>query len=111
MSVPAPPPGPPGPDDVPGLSSHERSILARIEDELTEADPALARDLATRRPPLVRGPARVSATRLGVLVAILVVLSLSTLLPAASWWPVLPLLTVGLLGPWLAWCARSPSGD
>lgn len=108
MTVPAPPPGPSGPDDVPGLSSRERSILARIEDELTAADPALARDLAT--PGRTTGPRRVPARRLGVLLVILVVLSLSTLLPAALWWPVLPLLTLGLLGPWLAWCARPLPG-
>jgi hypothetical protein len=111
MTVPAPPPGPPGPDDRPRLSSRERSILARIESELAAADPTLAQELATRRPPLLRGRAGRTARWFLVLAVILTVLSVSTLLPAASWWPVLPLLTVFTVGPWLVLCARPPRGD
>lgn len=76
MTIPAPPPPePPDRDDAHALTRRERALLARIEADLTEADPALARDLATRRPPVSGVHSPISARRLAVLVAILVVLS------------------------------------
>lgn len=106
-----PPPEPAGPNRPRILSSRERALLARIETDLTEADPELARDLATRRAPVLGVPPPMSPPQLWLLVAIMVVLSGATQLPSAVWWPVLPLLTVLLVVPWIVYCLWHPTAD
>ena len=98
-------PDPPGRDPR-GLSSREEAILARIESDLVDGDPALAR-LATSHPPVLAPWLPVSARDLGLLVVILLILVGATaLLPAAVMWVALPGLTVLLVVPWTVLCAR-----
>lgn len=112
MTTPAPPPAEPvDPHDAPGLSPRERAELARIEARLVEDDPVLARELVTRRAPLLGVRAPVSVRQSGLLVVIMVVLAGATRLPESLWWPVLPLLTVGLVAPWIAYCVRHRAAD
>jgi hypothetical protein len=109
MTIPAPPPEPADPGRAADLSARERDALARIEAGLAEDDPGLARELATRRPPVLGVRAPMTRSQFGVLLAIVLVLAAAaTGLPASLWWPVLPLLTVGLVVPWLAYCHRHP---
>lgn len=112
MTAPAPPPEPSDRGGPRRLTSREREILALIEDELTAADPALAHELETREPPRfgLRWP--VSVSRLLLLLPVLIALAgTAALLPAALWWPVLPLLTGALVVPWVLLCARPSTDD
>lgn len=112
MTVPAPPPpGPPDPDDAHALTRRERALLDGIEADLAEADPALARELATRGPPVFGARLPISVRQFLVLIGIMVVLSGATLLPQSVWWPVLPLLTLLLVLPWAVYCARHPANS
>lgn len=109
MTVPAPPP--PDRDGPRALTPRERALLARIETDLAEADPALAHDLATRRPPVIGLRPPVTKVQAGLLALIMVVLSGATQLPESLWWPVLPVLTLLLVVPWLVHCVRRPATD
>jgi hypothetical protein len=110
MTIPAPPPPEPAdPGRATNLSARERDVLARIEAGLAEADPVLARELATRRPPVLGVRAPMTRHQFGALLAIVLVLAAAAAgLPDSLWWPVLPLLTVGLVVPWMAYCHRHP---
>ena len=108
MTTPAPPPPRDGPR---ALTPRERALLARIETDLAEADPALAHDLATRQPPVIGVRPPVTKVQGGLLILILVVLSGATQLPESLWWPVLPALTLLLVVPWLVHCVRCPATD
>lgn len=108
MTIPAPPPEPADLGRSTNLSARERDVLARIEAGLAEADPVLAQELATRRPPLLGVRAAMTRHQFGALLAIVLVLAAATGLPDSLWWPVLPLLTVGLVAPWMAYCHRHP---
>lgn len=104
-------PEPPGPHDPRRLTSREEAILARIESDLVEDDPRLAR-LATSAPPALTLRSPVSARDLGLLVIVLLVLVVTAvLLPPALMWAVLPGLTVLLVVPWTVLCVRRSTTD
>ncbi len=104
-------PEPPGPRDPRRLSSREEAILARIESDLVDDDPTLAR-LAVSRPFALGVRSPVSAREVGLLIAILLVLmGTAILLPSALRWTVLPVLTVLLVAPWTVLCARRSTAD
>lgn len=87
------------------LSPRERAALARIETGLLDDDPRLAREF-TQPPRAARFP--VTAAQAAALVGLLaLVVVVAVLLPPASWVALGP-VTVGLLAPWIAWCARAP---
>ncbi len=92
------------------LSPREEAVLARIESDLVDEDPALAR-LATNRPPALGVRSPVSARDLGLLIVILLVLvATAIVLPSAPGW-VLPGLTVLLVASWMVLCARRSTAD
>lgn len=94
----------PGPDDRAALSSQEQAILAGIVDDLTEADPALARRLGRRGRTFPGSGWPVSPVEVLLLVLVLLlVVVVASLQPA---WTVLAPATVLLVGSWVAWCVR-----
>lgn len=99
-------PEPPGPRDPRRLSSREEAVLARIERDLVDDDPNLAR-LATGRLSWTGLRSPVSARDLALLVVILLVLvGAAVLLPLTARWTVLPIVTVLLVAPWAVLCAH-----
>jgi hypothetical protein len=88
------------------LSRREQRILAALEDQLNRNDPALA-DMFTHEPAPAREIRRtLSATRLGLLAVVLLVLVLGHPL-AMLWGPAgVGLLTAGLVVPWVVVAAR-----
>lgn len=109
MTIPVPPP--PDGDAARALTPRERALLARIETDLAEADPALAHDLATRQPPAIGLRPPMTKVQGGLLALIMVVLSGATQIPESIWWPVLPALTLLLVVPWVVYCVRRPPTD
>jgi hypothetical protein len=90
------------------LSAREQRILAEIEDQLNQSDPALSDLFSCRRLPPVVGRWHVlSPARLGLLVVVLVALVLAH--PLAARWGAtgVGLLTAALVVPWLVRAARA----
>lgn len=102
-------PSTPGPDNEPtALSARERAILAGIETDLTEADPALAQNLASYAPTGMWGWP--SIRKVGWLVPVLVVIIVSAALLPPSWWALLAVIIVVLVVPWMLLCAIERTG-
>jgi Protein of unknown function (DUF3040) len=100
----------PGPDDRAALSSWERRVLAQIENDLAAGDPRLARAIGRggSLPTPWWWPISVRSTVL-LLVALGVLIVAAAVTPA-SWWPLLGLITVVVVVPWILLCV-SESAD
>jgi hypothetical protein len=99
-----------GPDDHGALSSWERQVLARIENDLAASDPRLAQEMSDRGHNATSRRWPLSAPCTGLLfVGLLVLVLVGALLPASAW-AVLGVVTTLIVVPWLLLAATEKGG-
>jgi DUF3040 family protein len=99
-----------GPDGHGALSSWERQVLARIENDLAASDPRLAKEMSDRGHRATSRWWPLSAPCTGLLfVGLLVLVLFGALLPASAW-AVLGVVTTLLVVPWLLLAATEKGG-
>jgi hypothetical protein len=93
------------------LSPWERRVLAGIEDDLATSDPRLAQMIGRRGSLTTPGWWPLSVRCTGLLLVALLVLVVASVLVPASGWLILGLITTVVVVPWIVLCMSDQRGS